>query len=370
MPDKQKKILICPLEWGLGHAGRCIPLASEFKARGYKVVFGAGKRHLSFLQREFPDAETIEFPGFNPTYSKWLPMWLVMVIKSPSLIYHIIKEHIELPKIIQKTGADMVLSDNRFGLWSSRVTTIYMTHQIRIKFPRWTLFLEPLGCAIHKLFIRKYNYCLIPDLSGDNSLSGELSHCVRIPKNASYIGLLSRFTNVMPSPVLPNGVNELHDTVILSGPEPQKTILKRCIMKAYSDSSVQVVILGAEPDLEESSYNEGKFIMFNHLSTTEMKKVILSSRKIITRSGYSTVMELVSMNRSALLIPTPGQTEQEYLAKSLSEKGWFTSVSQKNISDLSGLFPENQTCDATLLVEEGNKMLNETIDRIVLADKK
>ena len=369
MPDKQKKILICPLEWGLGHAGRCIPLASEFRARGYKVIFGAGKRHLSFLKREFPDAETIEFLGFNPTYSKWMPMWLVMVIKSPSLIYHIIKEHIELPKIIRKCGADLVLSDNRFGLWSSLVPTIYMTHQVRIRFPRWTLFLEPLGCAIHKFFIKRYDYCLIPDLPGDNNLSGELSHCVKMPVNASYIGLLSRFTNVNPSPDLPKGVNEIHDTVILSGPEPQKTILKSSIMKAYADSNIQVVILGAEPDLDDSSYYDGRFIMFNHLPTAEMKKVILSSREIITRSGYSTVMELASMNRSALLIPTPGQTEQEYLAKRLSEKGWFTSINQKELSAKSLLFSEKRTCDATILMEESKKLLEEFVERIVSVDK-
>ncbi|MBP5708865.1 MAG: hypothetical protein J6W61_03765, partial [Bacteroidales bacterium] len=363
------KILICPLEWGLGHAGRCIPLAAEFKARGYKVVFGAGKRHLSFLKREFPDAETIEFPGFNPTYSKWLPMWLVIVIKSPSLIYHIIKDHIELPKIIQKTGADMVLSDNRFGLWSSRVTTIYMTHQVRIKFPRWTLFLEPLGCAIHRFFIKKYDYCLIPDLPGENNLSGELSHCRKMPINTSYIGILSRFTCLSHAPDLTKGVDEIHDTVILSGPEPQKTILRRCIMNAYTDSTVQVVILGAEPDIDDSSYSEGKFIMFNHLPTAEMKKVILSSREIITRSGYSTVMELASMNRSALLIPTPGQTEQEYLAKKLSENGLLTFINKTDLSNISHLFPKRRTCDAKPVIEESSKILEKSIDRIVSADK-
>ena len=346
-------ILICPLEWGLGHASRCIPIARELEKRGYHVIFAAGDRHLTFLKYEFPTAEFLPFPGFNPTYSKFLPMWLAMALKSPLLVYHIVKEHRQLNKIVADNKIDLVVSDNRFGLWTNKAKTIYITHQLRIRFPKWTFFLEPLGATIHRWLIRRYDYCFVPDFPGSPNLSGLLSHSPKTPKNVIFIGPLSRFSGYVapqqlppiqqPLPSaqhpLPPNENPLQVLLILSGPEPQKSIFRRKVELAAQQAGLPMVILGAEPDRtatvdgnEPSSTQTYSNIQFYpHLPAEEMIRLITGSELIVTRPGYTSIMELVSLRRTALLVPTPGQTEQEYLAKTLSDKGWFTTIEQKNI---------------------------------------
>ena len=327
---KQKNILICPLEWGLGHAGRMIPLAVKLREINCSIFFGAGEKHLSFLKSEMPGCTYISFPGFRPGYSRFLPQYIVLLLKIPLLIYHIILEHSQLKRIIKEYNIDIVISDNRFGLWNRRIKTIYVTHQLLIPLPGLFAWLELTGVILHRLVINRYSLCFIPDLPGDLNVSGRLSHGVGLPRNARFIGILSRFTGLSSS-ANENPVSFRHNTVILSGPEPQRGILERKLAKILKDKEPPSVILGGNPGKSAEIIRSGNILCINHLPAPAMKEVIAGSEGIITRSGYSTIMELISLNCSALLIPTRGQTEQEYLALYLSEKGWFTTISQKNI---------------------------------------
>lgn len=350
-----RNILICPLEWGLGHSARMIPLAVRLREMNYNVIIGAGIEHQSFFQNEIPGIKCIDFAGFKPRYSKYLPQYLSLLFKIPLLIYHIISEHKRLKKIILEHTIDIVISDNRFGLWNRNIKTVYISHQLRIPFPAAFRIFEFIGIGIHKAIIKKYSYCFIPDLPGEINLSGRLSHGVRLPANTIYIGILSRFAGVVSFPS-DSPVSYPHNTIILSGPEPQRSLLRKKLTMIVKDNYPKTIILEGRPDKGSGGSESDNIIYFNHLPAAAMKELITGSETIISRSGYTTIMELISLNCSALLIPTPGQTEQEYLAGYLHEKGWFSKISQK---DLEEKIPEeiNQKVPGDEIISQSRLLL-------------
>jgi len=392
--EKTKNILICPLEWGLGHATRMIPVAAELLKQNHNVILASGEEHLSLLRNELPGCSFLCFPGFKPEYSHHLPQYVSVLLKIPLLACHVILEHFRLKKIIQLYSIDIVISDNRFGLWNRCIKSVYVTHMPLIPFPRKMKFLEPLGVFIHRQIIRKYDLCFIPDLPGDKNLSGRLSHGISLPRNVRYIGILSRFTtledenpqtpqgglnNVLKVPPSPSrsrfgearsgvpiapdsyrdgiGVDFRYNTIILSGPEPQKEILKQNLIRLFKDKEIVTLIFEGKPEKPEETGRTGNIILYGHLSSNRMKSILSGSEGIISRSGYTTVMDLVSLNCRALLIPTPGQTEQEYLAEYMSEKGYFSAVRQTDIK--SGIeFPGKTPFNSHDMMEESRMLLS------------
>ena len=336
--NKKYNILICPLEWGLGHAGRMIPLASRLHDMGHNILIGAGEKHLSFFRNEVPGLTLINFPGFNPVYSRFLPQYIVLLFRIPALICHIIREHSGLKKIIRDYSIDIVISDNRFGLWNKNIRTVYVTHMPLIPFPRAFAFLEFTGVLLHRAVIRRYSLCFIPDLPGSVNISGRLAHTGRLPGNTRFIGILSRFMDLSSSGSEDHS-SFRHNTVIISGPSPQSEILRKKLTDIFIDMEPPTIILGGKPGIKQDELRSGNIIYYNHLPSSAMMQVIKGSDHLVARAGYTTIMELISLNCSALLIPTPGQTEQEYLVRYLTEKGWFTSISQKKISDYLPLSP-------------------------------
>ncbi len=293
------------------------------------IFIAGGEEQLSLFRRELPGLTYIKFNGFKPGYSRFLPQYIALFYKIPLLVFHIIKEHHKLNKLILDNNIDIVISDNRFGLWNKNVKSVYITHMPLIPFPKGFRYLEFIGVKLHRAIIKKYSFCFIPDLPGDNNVSGRLSHGLYLPVNVRYIGILSRFTINKPKPYkyLPEMIN----TVILSGPEPQKGILKNKLVDLLKESPADSKIFEGRPGDKTEIIKNGNITFYNHLATNEMREVLLGSEKIITRSGYTTIMELISLKCNALLIPTPGQTEQEYLAQYMSEKGWFSYIKQNKI---------------------------------------
>jgi spore coat polysaccharide biosynthesis predicted glycosyltransferase SpsG len=362
--NKQLNILICPLEWGLGHAARMIPLAAILKEMGHNIIIASGDEHSALFRNDLPGLSYIKFPGFKPSYSRFLPQYISLLFKIPSLLFHIVREHRQLDKIISHNRIDIVISDNRFGLWNNKIRTVYVTHMPRIPFPSLFRFLEPVGIVIHRAIIRKYSYCWIPDLPGEENLSGRLSHSLNHPPNTRFIGLLSRFT-------LTSGNDEYvysgktYNTVILSGPEPQRGILKQKLIPILEKITDDTFILEGKPLGEKQITDKGNIHLLSHLPAAEMSKLIRGSRSIITRSGYTTIMELISLQSGALIIPTPGQTEQEYLAGYLSLKGWFKTVSQKNLDEKVNL-PDNRAIWPADLVLKSKLLLTSAIGELLI----
>jgi spore coat polysaccharide biosynthesis predicted glycosyltransferase SpsG len=361
--NKSYNILICPLEWGLGHAARMIPLARKLKEMNHNVIIGSGEEHISLFRNELTELNYVNFPGFSPGYSRVLPQYFSLLFKIPALIYHIIAEHHRLKKIIKQKSIDIVISDNRFGLWNRKITSVYITHMPLIPLPKIFKFLEPLGVLLHRIIIKKYSFCFIPDLPGNLNLSGRLTHGVSLPDNTRFIGILSRFAFLEKSGN-ENPVKSTHNTIILSGPEPQRGMLKVKLMHLLLDAQPETVIFEGKPGKSGEITRTGNITLYSHLPAFRMKEIIEESENIITRSGYSTIMELASMNCSALLIPTPGQTEQEYLAEYLSGKGWFDTLSQDKID--SGIaFPKKDQLIPAEINRQSTILFSEAINELL-----
>jgi UDP-N-acetylglucosamine transferase subunit ALG13 len=311
-----------------------IPVVNMLSRMNHNVMVAAGEEHLNLFREELPGLKLIPFPGFRPGYSRYLPQYLSLLFKTPLLLFHIFKEHSRLKSLIKEYSIEIVISDNRFGLWNKKVRTAYVTHMPRIPFPQPFHFLEFIGISLHRFIIRKYSFCFIPDLPGEINLSGRLSHGLKLPENVRYIGILSRFADPSTtSSALTDSFK--HNTVILSGPEPQRRIFKEKILNLLKDEKTTTLFLEGRPGKGSTIAREENFVFCSHLPAPEMRKMIDTSEKIIARAGYSTIMDLVSLKKSALLVPTPGQTEQEYLAGLLSSRHWFSSCRQGSLRKLS-----------------------------------
>jgi len=326
----KKRVLICPLGWGLGHASRIIPIISRFEKEGYEVITSGDDPQMKFIASFFPNIRTIVFPSFRVKLAKGtnqlLPLaWLVI-----RLPYFTFKEHIQVKKIIRKYNIDIIISDNRYGLWSTKAKTVFVTHQLRVIFPKPFQFLESIGEKYIRFCTNRFDYCWIPDFSDDNNLSGELSHSTKLSSNIRFIGSLSRFHEIKLETE-----DKSWDLVgISSGPSPQREIFIDLIERIAICHKLKTLIIKGNP-------NEGTIIAelngisyVGHLGDTEFAEVVKSSKYLITRSGYSTIMDLVAIGVSGLIVPTPGQTEQEYLACYLSKKGLFKTCKQGDLEKI------------------------------------
>ncbi len=325
MVSIHKKVLVCPLDWGLGHATRCIPLIRSLLSEDAEVLIAADGSPLVLLKEEFPALKFIGLPGYNIRYSKWLSMTVSMLLQSPKIIFNILLEHRRLKKIICEHKIDCVISDNRYGLWNRSVHTIFITHQLSIKCPVGLKFLEPLLYRINHCFIKKYDECWVPDSAGENNLSGELSHQIRLPHNGMFVGLLSRFDSTIEKTA-----EKKYDLLaIISGPEPHRSLLLHNVLAQLKELNISSLVVSGEPQKNYDRMINGNIRLVSHLSSNAMKEAIMQSEVVICRAGYSGIMDLVSLRKKAILIPTPGQTEQEYLSEYLKQKKIFYAVSQK-----------------------------------------
>ncbi len=327
----KKNILVCPLNWGIGHATRCIPIINKLLEYNQNIIIAADERPLALLKKEFPDLQFIVFPGYNVLYPRKGSMVFKILEYSLRILKDIYIEHKKLKAIIKKHNIDIVISDNRYGLWNNDVFSVFMTHQLMIKCPEIIKFAEPVLNIIIKNFIKKYDECWIPDYQGDINLSGDLSHKYKLPSNTYYIGPLSRFflkTNKIDKTVKIN-----YDVLfMISGPEPQRTIFEKIIFAQLKNSNIKaIVVRGITEKRKEYNLNDN-IKVFSHLKSDEMKKNIQQSGIVICRSGYSSVMDLVALGKKAVFVPTPGQTEQKYLAEYLFNKNLYYFINQKKFN--------------------------------------
>jgi uncharacterized protein (TIGR00661 family) len=322
-------ILVAPLDWGLGHATRSIPVIKGLLLRDCEVIIAAEGQSKALLEKEFPKLLFIDLGGYRMHYSRkvfWMPVTLLL--QFPKMILAIYREHAWLNKMIKKHAVDAVISDNRMGLYNSSVPCIYITHQLRIK--TGNRFTEWLAQKIHYHFINKYNECWVPDAAGEINLAGELSHPVLLPKvPVKYIGPLSRFEKT-PAEI------KYGLLIILSGPEPQRTVFEKMLLKDLQTFPGRVLLVrGLPANSVIPQPGSSSLEIQNHLPARELNHAILQSEIIVSRCGYTTVMDLVRLQKKAILVPTPGQTEQEYLSGYLMKQKLFFCTSQKSFS-LSG----------------------------------
>lgn len=310
----------------MGHASRCIPIIRELIANNQHVILGGDGIVYDFLYKEYPQLEMVEFPSLNMRYSKGSSQVFKILVQIPKFNSFIRRDHNFLKTYLKSNKIDIIISDNRYGLWNRNVYTILITHQLMLKLPGiWKVF-EKVVHRVIKKWVKRFNECWVPDYDGGINLTGELSHKYRLLPNTKFIGLLSRFSSNENEESKKNR-NDL--LIILSGPEPQRTILEEKIIKQIEHQSKQVTLVrGISGNVKELTNRSINIIPF--LKGKEVLKEIIESKCIISRAGYTTIMDLLTLRKKAILIPTPGQTEQEYLSKYLKNKEYLYFVKQKD----------------------------------------
>jgi UDP-N-acetylglucosamine transferase subunit ALG13 len=333
-------VLIAPLEWGLGHATRCIPIIKELTRQGAQVLIATRGSQKMLLKAEFPQHEFLEIPGYEIRYKRGFLLKWALIFKIPGLLKQIRLENQWLQKTLNNRKLDAVISDNRYGLYNKDIFSVFMTHQLYIqsgwgssvKVGSWQLAVGGLVNNIllnwNYKFISKFSCCWVPDQEGILSVAGLLAHPSEMPPvPTKYIGILSRFRCLDRTPVK----NSLF--ILLSGPEPQRTRFENIIFKELAGVTMETTVVRGLPGEEHSiPFLAAGIKIYNHLGSEDMNRLLVESEIILARSGYSTIMDLVKLKRSAILVPTPGQTEQEYLGHILHEKKWMYCVPQKNFN--------------------------------------
>jgi uncharacterized protein (TIGR00661 family) len=318
--QNQKTILVAPLHWGLGHATRCIPIIYALIEHGFKPLIASDGAALELLRKEFPDVESIELPSYQITYAKTATgfKWKLLM-DSPKMLKAIENERKIVKKLVKAGKIDGIISDNRLGVRSKKVPSVFITHQLNVLTGSTTW----ISTMLHKKVIKKYDACWVPDFAGNDNLSGKLGHPEKTPKNVIYIGPLSR----MKKHIIAKKNDIL---VLLSGPEPQRTFLEEKLKEELSGLDKKILFVMGKVEEQIHCYDEGNFRVYNYMGTKALEKAINESELVISRSGYTTIMDLAVLEKKAFFIPTPGQFEQEYLAKRLKSKGIVPSCKQDN----------------------------------------
>jgi uncharacterized protein (TIGR00661 family) len=319
------KILVAPLDWGLGHATRCIPIIRELDAKGCKITIAASGATATLLQKEFPGLPFLSLRGYKMKYGKRALLFSVF-LQIPKILRTIRYEKRWLATLLMHERFDLIISDNRPGLNHKSVPTVYMTHQLQILsgMGKWA---DSLLFKIHRHFFKKFNEVWVPDFAIGPGLAGRLSHPSRTITNVKYIGPLSRLSkNTRIEP-------KWEMMFLLSGPEPGRSAFEKILMSQLSSVKAPVLLVRGLPDEFDSITSvSANVVIKNHLSSEGMADEMNAASLIICRSGYTTVMDLVCLSKKAVLIPTPGQTEQEYLARHLKSIGYFPCLTQSEFS--------------------------------------
>lgn len=321
-----KRILIAPLDWGLGHATRCIPIIRCVSELGHIPVIASDGRPGALLKAEFPDLEHVILKGYEIEYPTGAGMVWKMFRSTPKILNTIKWEHQMLPELIREHRIDGVISDNRFGLYSDLVPCVYLTHQVMIKAPLFERRLHKM----HMNYACKFSQCWVPDVAEGDGLSGDLGHRFPLPKNGKFIGPLSRFTQV-------EAEKSLDLICVISGPEPQRTRFENILLSQLETFDGTAMMVRGVPDAHAEVMNAKGHRIVNHLGADELQRAMASAKIVLSRSGYSTIMDLSVIGGKAIFVPTPGQTEQEYLAKKFDAEGLHLNVKQSELNLISDI---------------------------------
>ncbi|MGD9995256.1 MAG: hypothetical protein AB7S69_18290 [Salinivirgaceae bacterium] len=316
--QKKETILLAPLNWGLGHATRCVPIIRGFLNDGHRVLLAGNGASLDFLKQEFPKLTSVSLKTYSMRYSKSGSLFLILLLQMPLFLTSSLWEYYQLKKLIRKHGLTQVVADNRYGLWNKKVRSVLITHQLFIQLPKYLGFMSPLLHGFTRWLIHRFDECWVPDYeNSETSLSGALSHGKPLPENVRFIGPLSRFTdyNLPENYTTPGFKPEV--LVLISGPEPFRSHFEKNMEQRFTHGAQSVLMVCGKPGEKlpdnETINNQTPLKKVSHLSTPNLYYHLKNTPQIISLAGYSTLMDLHALERDAELIPTPGQTEQEYL---------------------------------------------------------
>ena len=334
-------VLVAPLDWGLGHTTRCIPIINSLLAQGCNVLVAGEKAQIALFEREFPQIKGLRLKVYGIRYPVNGSLFFFKIIQQiPTFLHTIIRENRWLESVVEEEKIDLVIADNRYGLYHKKIPTIFITHQLQLHLNN--TLLERISQYFLYRWVNRFTSCWVPDMV--EGIAGKLSHPHVLPQvPVQYINLLSRFKKI--------------DTAItykycflISGPEPQRTIFEEMVFELVSEVEEEMVIVrgilnrqetgdkGPEISFEIHNSNLPSTVyrlpstIYNHLPTNELAIVLQQSEYIVCRGGYTSLMELLVLKKKLIVVPTPGQTEQAYLAEILMQQNQIFSVTQKTFN--------------------------------------
>lgn len=325
------KILVTPLDWGLGHATRMVPLIRRLVADGHEVVLAGSGESLRLLEMEFPTLSSVKFRSFSPRFSNRVGVATSILMQIPSFLWACVRERRETERLVRMLDIDCIISDNRYGVHSKRCKSYFVTHQLT---PRSGVAMlqrfEPLLACLLSRFINKYDGCLIPDVKPyPHGLSGELSNPRYVKVPIHYVGALSRMTKEESA----DDNNPIDWLCIVSGQEPHRTAMERDMLRLLREKKGRrVLVCGRVTDQTKPNEQHG-INVYPFATAKELSCLIRNARNIVSRSGYSTIMDLYVMRKNAILLPTPGQAEQEYLSLYIAKKAYLCRWSSNSLPD-------------------------------------
>jgi len=351
--ENSNRILVAPLNWGLGHATRCIPIIRELLDHGHQPFIASDGVALSLLKKEFPDLPAFELPSYKISYAeKGRNFKIKMIWDSPKVFKAIAKEKKAVKRLVKEHDLQGIISDNRLGAYYKKVPCVFITHQLNVLSGNTTW----MSSKAHQKIIKKFDICWVPDVKEKPNLTGKLGHLKKSKLNIAYLGPLSRFEK--------EELSITHDLmVLLSGPEPQRTMLEEKLMEELHEFEGNILFVKGKIEnhqvQEEIEIPHGKILHYNFMKSDELEKAINQSKKVLCRSGYTTVMDLAKLEKKAFFIPTPGQYEQEFLAKRMQKQGLVPYSTQEDfklnhlsrIDDFDGLTQFESVVDFSSLFE-------------------
>jgi uncharacterized protein (TIGR00661 family) len=368
-----KRVVVAPLDWGLGHATRCVPIIQELFKRKCQVYIVSSGSALQLLQQEFPQLPSIQIESYKASYAARLPLMIAVFLQLPKFLRVIRKEHRQLEDIVIEHKIDLVISDNRYGCWSSAVPSVFITHQTTIQMPFALKWIQPSINYFNAHFINRFAQCWIPDTSGTQNLSGVLSKFNSKKIKARHIGILSRFKKTSIDTNFKYRI-----AIVLSGPEPQRSILEKIMMSELAHSTFvgpvpaspyrrddQVVLVRGVVEDNVRWKSEANLMTVNFLPSAQLEEIINQSELVIARSGYSAIMDLAKLQKKAILIPTPGQTEQEYLAERLMRQRICFSMRQHDFN-LDYALKQSAGFKGFSNIEVSNQLLLKALDEVLV----
>lgn len=357
------KALVAPLDWGLGHATRCAPVVREFLEKGCDVELAVTRENAAILREMFPDVRQRLAPSYNIVYPKHgynMAFWL---LKNSAHLRAVMRaEHHYAEEMVERHGYDILVSDNRFAFRSRKAKSVYMTHQCRIAFPKMLRMFEAFGAAWHASVMSRFDEVWVPDVPEFPGYAGSLSHVERCPRPLKFVGPLSRFAML---PLTQSTEKDLGIVAVVSGVEPARSRFASRLSSVLPQIPGKHVVILGKPASSLKTWTAGNVTFYNHLPTQEFADVISRAGWVISRGGYSTVMDMAVLGAKCIFVPTPGQYEQVVLAADLSAAGFAVSIEEGSLS-VDSLSKALQRADVVELPRQSkNTLLSDAVTQIL-----
>lgn len=342
--NRSPEVLFCILDWGLGHATRSMPIIHHLIDMGYQVTLASDGRAQRLLKEEFPRLTHTSLIGYQVRYP-FKSMIANVALQWPRISYAMLREHLQVSRILKDKTFDLIISDNRYGCFDRSVPSVLITHQINP--PVAFNWMEWVASKVSRRLLKNFTEVWIPDDTSYGPLNGKL--VASPPAHAKFIGFLSRLKRSSPN----DTCAKINILAVLSGPEPARSRFEKKVVTQLKDLNLSYKIVRGLPEGTEEwrpHRSHGQIVDF--LTSDALEKEMCCADVIISRSGYTSLMDYIILGVRAIVVPTPGQYEQEYLAENLPSNSNFRYQKEKNFNIKEGFKELMESTDGIRFYQE------------------